>query len=1250
MKHLRILLVVLILFVVTSVAFARTSWMPLPQVAGPDLGPSSTAWRPNAQVSCSSFYIEVISPSMEQGIYGVEEVRWYVEGLYDFDGNLIASETGEFALFNYNVDGDPAGDNGVTRGKSFNITNPLQPGDRTFVRVYKRIKYFGTALGDPTATDDIGDNFYSDRWLRAYDPVPSNDDGNTATRQYSCGVDLAAQPKVRLNVIGGTSQPEGNSNNDVQIQAQLLNDSDQPTTTNVPVWVYIKAKEVRDEREPSGGTIYDTDFQLFDANNVKFPLAETIDVPYNHNTCGSSDTYCFPPPPDKEIAAWGIIPAGQSSYTFKLRILGDTIPEPNDLISFTLEGVSNARRDTTSFTYTIADDDQKVVNVQDVEVSFCGVTDGATVVVPVPIVMEGSVSANVDFEYTTGSSNMQEFIQYLRLPSHPSPSNPVEAQGKKATITAGGTQTTANIDLYKVFFGANFATGSQYVDVFVSRWELWDWDSIFFSWEYVYTAAPFISGDTTARITRLPFGPNVTINDVAVSEDGGSLVFTVTLAEDALDPGGNPSPVTIGYQTVDGTAIAGQDYTATSGTITFDVVSDGGPPTLDKIKTITVPITNENDFEPNETFTVQLIDPAGVCIQDGVGQGTINNDDVQPTVNILDASAAEAAGTMSFTVELSAKSSQVISMNYATSDDSAIAGTDYVAKNGTLNFPAGTTSDTITIDLIDDATINDDLTFNITLTNLNNVTAGDLVATGTILDDDKIDNLVIQGDLAEAPLDLVFTWTHQPEPGQSTVPSEWYRLWITKDAVDVFSKWYQAPNICSGNACAVPFQDFDIPYLLTNGTYDWVIEGYKDPTTTSSLPAQFAINFAAPAQPTISGVDTTYGQPTVMWDRDANTTWYLVEIFDEGNVQVYKKWTTKTAACDVSSCMLATNAILPEGNYNAYVKGWGPQKFGPQSTAYPFSIVSPYPDAPTSLSVTGQNDGSPTFSWTGSNDATYHHIQLTKLGTTKLLLDKWYTAGELGCLGGGTCSITPPLNLNNNTYDWQAQSWGPSGFNDNDKTIWSADTFMVSAPVPGLVSGISILNANTGEPTFEWTPASDATWYNIKVENTNTAAVEFQKWYQGTAIGCGGDTCSVKPTIYLKNGDYQISIRAWGPGGWNNGDKNTWGTHAFSVAATLPDAPTLIAPSESISDPTPEFSWNSVSSATWYKIWVEYNGSRIYQKWFSAAALGCSGGGSCTASDPNISLNPATYLWKVRAYSPAGTGPWSSTLSFEIVP
>lgn len=124
---------------------------------------------------------------------------------------------------------------------------------------------------------------------------------------------------------------------------------------------------------------------------------------------------------------------------------------------------------------------------------------------------------------------------------------------------------------------------------------------------------------TTVSFDILPPSPTLSINDVAINEDAGSAVFTVTHTG-----GATTGTFTANYTTVNGTATAGTDYGVNSGTLTFNG-------TVGDTEQITVGISPDLNLEPDETYTVQFtsVSDGSVDISD-IGNGTIINDDNDP--------------------------------------------------------------------------------------------------------------------------------------------------------------------------------------------------------------------------------------------------------------------------------------------------------------------------------------------------------------------------------------------------------------------------------------------------------------------------------------------------------------------------------------------------------------------------------------------------------------------------------------------
>jgi chitinase len=111
--------------------------------------------------------------------------------------------------------------------------------------------------------------------------------------------------------------------------------------------------------------------------------------------------------------------------------------------------------------------------------------------------------------------------------------------------------------------------------------------------------------------------PTISIAKTSVAEGNSGTTpasFAVTLSK------ASTSSVTVGYSTTNGTATAGQDYTAASGTLTF------APGVT--AQTIKVNVTGDTTVEPNETFTVTLANPSGTTLATATATATITNDDV----------------------------------------------------------------------------------------------------------------------------------------------------------------------------------------------------------------------------------------------------------------------------------------------------------------------------------------------------------------------------------------------------------------------------------------------------------------------------------------------------------------------------------------------------------------------------------------------------------------------------------------------
>jgi hypothetical protein len=263
-----------------------------------------------------------------------------------------------------------------------------------------------------------------------------------------------------------------------------------------------------------------------------------------------------------------------------------------------------------------------------------------------------------------------------------------------------------------------------------------------------------VYGIQIGKLFAMGVTPQLSVSDPVITEGTGGTTFatfTVTLNYPRTVTGTNA--ITVHYATADGTAVAGSDYTATSGTLTFLPSNiDGANPNYptgvgETSKTITVPINPDALDEFDETFVLNLSDATGADILDGTGQATIVDDDGPPSLAINDISINEGdAGTTAatFTVSLSAASGKTITVNYATADGTATtADNDYQGLSGSLTFAPGETSKTVTVSVNGDTAFEPSETFFVNLTGAVNATLADGQGQGTIVNDDDVPSLAI---------------------------------------------------------------------------------------------------------------------------------------------------------------------------------------------------------------------------------------------------------------------------------------------------------------------------------------------------------------------------------------------------------------------------------------------------------------------------------------------------------------------------
>ncbi len=219
--------------------------------------------------------------------------------------------------------------------------------------------------------------------------------------------------------------------------------------------------------------------------------------------------------------------------------------------------------------------------------------------------------------------------------------------------------------------------------------------------------------------------PQITTNDMNVQESTSvaALVLRIT-------PTVNRA-ATVSWTTANGTATAGQDYIASSGSATFA-----------DTQTILIPIVQDSQLESSETFYVDFTGVANATLErQRVAITILDDDQVTPArISVADTSLIEPTGSdtmATFRVSLASPVSADVRVSYTTSDITASNGLDYAFRIGTLVIAAGQTSVEVSVPVFGDAIAESDETFRLTILNPVNAIVVRGSAVATIQDDDS---------------------------------------------------------------------------------------------------------------------------------------------------------------------------------------------------------------------------------------------------------------------------------------------------------------------------------------------------------------------------------------------------------------------------------------------------------------------------------------------------------------------------------
>ena len=501
------------------------------------------------------------------------------------------------------------------------------------------------------------------------------------------------------------------------------------------------------------------------------------------------------------------IAAGQQSAMLNVQTTGDNLDEDDETFTVTLGSPGNATLGDDTGKATITDDDASPqLSIDDVAVAEGGVAQFTIQLDAVSgkdvtfnwTTSDGTATAGSDYTAQTGQSVIIAAGQQSATVSvqttddgddEASETFTVELSGATSATIGDATGEASIIDNdvpppdnpYAALIAKvkGYAAETQHGNDHQERWKqvlaaLGEdngytpmaaaaaqtyADKGWTRWDEVVVALTEIEAEQAAEQTAST-PPVASIDDVTVTE-GGQARFTVTLDKTWSDD------VTLAWDTSDGTATNGGDYTGQSGqTLT---IAAGQQSAMLNVQT-----TGDNLDEDDETFTVTLGSPGNATLGDDTGKATITDDDAAPALSIDDVTITEG-GVAQFTIQLDAVSGKDVTFNWATSDGTAAAGSDYTARaSQSVTIVAGRQSALVSVQTTDDGDDEANETFTVTLSGVTNASFGDDTGEVTIIDNDDApppppppvlpfasinDVTVTEGEQARFTVSLDKTWT-----------------------------------------------------------------------------------------------------------------------------------------------------------------------------------------------------------------------------------------------------------------------------------------------------------------------------------------------------------------------------------------------------------------------------------------------------------------------------------------------------------
>ncbi len=566
------------------------------------------------------------------------------------------------------------------------------------------------------------------------------------------------------------------------------------------------------------------------------------------------------------------------------------------------------------------------------------------------------------------------------------------------------------------------------------------------------------------------------------------------------------------------------------------------------------------NFEDNNAKGINKQTDNGVATNSGAAYVF----SLAPYFSVSDGGGEEDNGVISFTITRKGVTNIPASVEIETSDGTAIASDDYTPSKTTVNFAEYETRKTVNVSILPDNIVEPDETFSV---NLSNPSAGVILdgqGVGTILDDEVPEFSVNDAQGTEGE-NIVFTVTRG---GNTAV-----RATVDVNTVaDSATEDVDYSNVTG----QVVFAENETEQTVTVATIDDDdVEGDETFSVNLSNPSAGVIlddqgvgtilDNDDPPEPTVEATKEVTPEATHEPTATATPPEPTVEATKEVTPEATHEPTT--TATPPEPTVEATKEVTPEATHE------------PTTTATPPETPTPLPPradgaphAPRNIVVVPRQ-GQPLIQWDDDVNAQWYNFVIFGEPGNPTLHNLWYSKpgvplttadyAQVKC-NEGICLLdlpeTKPLIGGGQYWLWM-QAWGtPDGtfaaglWSKGGKAqykgvmyeAYNATSFNLPATQPQQPDpkGITVTNADTGQPTIGWQAADNVIWYQVWIGsqiNGEYTSYHFQDWTFAGDLGCidPKSQCTFALPSPLSNGTsrllagtYEVWLNSWGPAGF----------------------------------------------------------------------------------------------------------------------